>query len=124
LKDQNKIPEQIDQVSALMRHKLGGRGRDLGAVLRKTGHRLPRSLRKQAATLAEARAMAEHPKLRMTMDTQTLSRATRDVNAHLEAIDLKDQRKGWWLGMAGGLVFNLLLAFVLLILFLRWQGLV
>ena len=116
------IETRIDQVSALLRGKLGARGKTLGAALRKADRRLPRHVRAEAHRLADAEAFAHHPKLRLTLETDRLDRAATEVGNHLNGIDLADRRKGWWLGMLGGLAFNILLGFVLLLVVLRWRG--
>lgn len=122
MSDPQDIKTQIDAVSDRLRDKLGARGATLGAALGKA--RLPRRVAGQARLLARAEAFADHPKLRLTLDAEQLNAASREVCAHLDAIDLADRRKGWWLGMAGGMAFNLLLAAALLIGVLVWRGLV
>ena len=117
-----RIPDRIAEITALMRAKLGARGRTLEATLRAARHRLPRHVRAQAQRLAEAERFATHPKLRLTLDATALDRAARTVEDHLTAIDLADRRKGWWLGMLGGLAFNLLAFAALLVGLLMWRG--
>lgn len=119
---QAPIQSELDQTLALLRARLGAGGDSLARALKKTRHRLPRRIRRQAAYLARAEELAAHPRLRLTLDRPALHRAAREVQAHLRAIDLADRRKGWWLGMLGGLAFNLLLFFVLLLLALRHFG--
>ena len=124
MSEPDQIEHQIAQTMDLLREKLGAGGRDLNAALSKAGHRLPRRIRQQARKLAQAEPLASHPKLRRTLDAAGLSSAAHEVRAHLKTIDLADRRKGWWLGMLGGLAFNMLLALVLVVVFLRWQGFV
>ncbi len=119
-----EIPERIAQIAALMRAKLGARGTTLRAALRKGRHQLPRRILRQARLLAEAGPFADHPKLRLTLDAEALGKAAGEVEAHLQAIDLADRRKGWWLGMLGGMAFNILAFAALLVAVLRWRGLV
>lgn len=118
------VEEQIARTVALLRAKLGVRGKTLAAALRRARHRMPRRIYRQAMKLAQVEDRASHPKLRLTLDGAALAGAARDVQAHLEAIDRADRRKGWWLGMLGGLAFNILLFGVLLLLFLLWQGII
>ncbi|TDK52638.1 hypothetical protein [Antarcticimicrobium luteum] len=119
---QSDIETRIAEIAALMHAKLGVRGATLRAALGRAGRRLPRRIRAQARLLAEAEPFAHHPKLRLTLDTMALGKAAGEVEAHLEAIDLADRRKGWWLGMLGGLAFNILAFFALLVVVLRWRG--
>ena len=96
----------------------------MSAALAKARHRLPRRIHRQASRLAKAEPLAGHPKLRLTLDAEGLHAAAFEVQAHLAAIDLADRRKGWWLGMLGGLAFNILLSLVMALVFLRWRGLI
>ncbi|HBS50191.1 MAG TPA: hypothetical protein DEA05_08940 [Rhodobacteraceae bacterium] len=122
MSDPGDIEGEIRAVSELLAEKLGARGATLGRALARAKHRLPRRIRRQAARLAEAEPFAAHPKLRATLDEAGLRAAGREVRAHLGAIDPADLRKGWWLGMAGGMAFNLLLFAVILISALRILG--
>lgn len=118
------LPDLIDTVAQRMRDRLGAGGGTLARGLAKSGHRLPRRVRAAARRLAEAEPLARHPRLRLTLNSGELGAAAREVTRHLDAIDLADRRKGWWLGMAAGMAFNLLLMVALLVAFLRWQGLI
>jgi len=120
----NQIPieDQIQAIMALLREKLGVRGADLSVALRRARYRLPRRVYQQATALVRAEPLAGHPKLRLTLDQAALAAAATGVRAHLESINVADRRKGWLLGMLGGLSFNLILAFALLIVVLVWRG--
>lgn len=120
--DPARIETRIEETAALLRDKLGARGHTLGAVLARARHRLPRRIRAQARLLAEAERFAHHPRLRFTLDAARLDKAAAEVGAHLKSIDLGDRRKGWWLGLLGGLAFNMLAWFGLLIGVLLWRG--
>lgn len=122
MSEPDQIENQIAQTMELLREKLGVGGRDLNTALSRAGHRLPRRIRHQVRKLAQAEPLASHPKLCRTLDAAGLSSAAHEVRAHLKTIDLADRRKGWWLGMLGGLAFNVLLAVVLLIGVLIWRG--
>lgn len=122
--EQDQIQEQIAETIALLRAQLGVRGKSLKIALRRARHRLPRRIYKQAMELARVESMADHPKLRLTLDTPHLLGAAREVHAHLRDIDVADRRKGWWLGMLGGLAFNILAFAALLLAFLMWRDLI
>jgi hypothetical protein len=122
MSEQTEIETQISRAMLLLREKLGVRGKTLSKALGKARRRLPRRVHRQAQVLARAEPLAAHPRLRLTLDQSALRQAASEVESHLGRIDVADRRKGWFLGMLGGLVFNLILAFTLLILFLRWQG--
>lgn len=116
--------QDIADVAALLRGKLGVRAATLDGALRKARHRMPRAVYKQGLRLAGAEPLAGHPKLRLTLDRDGLRGAAAEVRTYLEAQDRADRRKGWWLGMLGGLAFNILLFAVLVVLVLRWRGFV
>ena len=118
------IQGQIAQTVQLLRKKLGVRDKTLTASIRKAKRQLPRRIYKQALLLANAEQMAAHPKLRLVLDTPKLVQASEEVQAHLSGISLSDRRWGWFLGMLGGLAFNLLVLAVLVLIFLRWRGLI
>ncbi|TMV09685.1 hypothetical protein FGK63_01030 [Ruegeria sediminis] len=118
------IQDQIAATIALLRKKLGVRGKTLAASLRRAKHRLPRRIYAHAMQLARAEPMAQHPKLRLTLNTPQLNDAAHEVQTHLRAIDLADRRRGWFLGMLGGMAFNILLLLVLIFVLLRWRGLI
>lgn len=115
---QNRIAETI----ALLRAKLGVRDKTLTASVRHAKRRLPRRIYKKAMVLAQAEQMAAHPKLRLVLDNPKLIQASDDVQAHLSAINLADRRWGWFLGLLGGLAFNLLALAVLFLVVLLWRG--
>jgi hypothetical protein len=118
----NTVEKQIEPIMGLMREKLGIKGANFETALRHAKRRLPRNLYRQALVLARAEPLASHPKLRQTLDHAALEQAAQVMRTYLEEIDLADQRKGWWLGMLGGLSFNLLFFGVVLVTVLVWRG--
>ncbi|WP_282027770.1 hypothetical protein [Ruegeria faecimaris] len=118
------IQIQIAQTIQLLRDKLGVRDKTLTASVKKAKRQLPRRIYKQAMVLAQAEQMAAHPKLRLVLDNPKLIQASEEVQKHLGGINLADRRMGWFLGMLGGLTFNLLAFSALLLIFMLWQGLI
>ncbi|WP_281973222.1 hypothetical protein [Ruegeria faecimaris] len=118
------IQTQIAQTIQLLRDKLGVRDKTLTASVKKAKRQLPRRIYKQAMVLAQAEQMAAHPKLRLVLDNPKLIQASEEVQKHLGGINLADRRMGWFLGMLGGLTFNLLAFSALLLIFMMWQGLI
>lgn len=116
------IQTRIEEIAALLRAKMGASGATLARALPKARHRMPRTVYRQARMLADAAPLAGNPKLRLTLDGAALTAAADAVEQHLNAIDLADQRRGWWLGMLGGLVFNLLSLVALLLAVMLWRG--
>ena len=94
----------------------------LQKAMRKVGRRVPKALHRQAAVLIEAEQLAGHPKIRLGLDAEKVAAAEAGLRAGLEAVDPADRRKGFVLGLLGGLAFNLIAAFVLLVVFLKWRG--
>lgn len=122
--EQNQIQDQIAVTVALLRERLGVRGKSLRQALRRAKHRLPRRIYRRAMDLARIETMVDHPKMRLTLDSPHLLSAAGEVQTHLRSIDLADRRKGWWLGMLGGLAFNLLAFAALLLAFLAWRKII
>lgn len=118
------IQTRIAETVTLLRAKLGVRDKTLEASIRKAKRRLPRRVYRQAMVLARSEAMASHPKMRLILDTPKLVRASDVVQDHLGSINLADRRWGWFLGLLGGLAFNLLALTALLLVFLWWRDLI
>lgn len=118
------IQNNIAQTIALLRSKLGVRDKTLTASVRRAKRRLPRRVYKQAMVLARAEQMAAHPRLRLVLDNPKLAQASEEVQTHLGTINPADRRWGWFLGMLGGLAFNLLALTTLVLVFLWWRGLI
>ncbi len=119
-----EVQTQIADTISLLREKLGVKGKTLAASVRRAKRRLPRRVYSQALVLAQAESIAEHPKLRMVLDTPKLTRASNEVQEHLRSINLADRRLGWFLGMLGGLVFNLFTLTALILIILWWRGII
>ncbi|WP_171207834.1 MULTISPECIES: hypothetical protein [unclassified Ruegeria] len=115
---------QIAETIELLRGKLGVRDKTLAASVKRAKRRLPRRVYKEAMVLARAEPLADHPKLRLVLDTKRLARAADEVQSHLRAIDLADRRWGWFLGLLGSLSFNLIALTVLALIVLYWRGLI
>ncbi|MEM8731048.1 MAG: hypothetical protein AAGF79_14145 [Pseudomonadota bacterium] len=118
----SELPQSMSDVSRLLVEKLGVKGHRLKDQVRKAGHRLPRQIRQHAEVLVEAESLAAHPKLARTLDGARCKQAAEALTAHLSAIDPTDRRRGYWLGVLGGMAFNLLVWLVLLICALAWLG--
>lgn len=116
------LQTEIQQSLALMREKLGIRGTTASETLSRCKRMMPRHVYGAVKSLADAESYLEHPRLRQTLDTTSLSRAASDVTTHLKAVDTADRRKGWWLGMLGGLAFNMIAFGTLLVVVLIWRG--
>lgn len=116
--------EETEGLRALLRQKLGVRAGDFPAAVQRAGRRLPGPARRAASTLAKAMPMADHPKLRQTLDARSLEDAAVQLREYLEAIDLADRRKGAFLSLLGSIAFNLIAVAVLVVTLLVWRGLI
>ncbi|WP_052261526.1 hypothetical protein [Ruegeria sp. ANG-S4] len=116
------IQTRIAETILLLRKKLGLRDKTLSESVKRARRRLPRRIYKQALLLAKAEKMAEHPKLRLVLDTPMLEKASEEVQAHLTAINLADRRWGWFLSFLGSLALGFLALSALALIVLRWRG--
>lgn len=120
--DATDMAVKSEALRAQLREKLGVRSRDLAQGFKRAGRRLPRYLRADAKLLAEAETYAAHPKLAKRVDDAAVGRAFANIGAHLKTVDVADRRKGFWLGLAGSIVFNLLVICGLFVLYMWWRG--
>ncbi|WP_095590537.1 hypothetical protein [Actibacterium ureilyticum] len=118
------VQQLSDRVAAEIESRLGVGGRDLAQKLRRAGRLLPGHVRKDIRRILDAKSMADNPRLARQIDMPRIEAAERRVLAYLKTIDRADRRKGAVLGLLGGLSFNLIAAFALLIAVLVWRGLV
>lgn len=117
------LEQDIEEIRALLKEREHASG-DLEAALKRARRRLPRRVYRQGLKLAAAQPLLEHPKLRLTVEEKPLRGAAREVRAHLEQIDIADRRKGLWLSILGSMGFSLLAVAALLVVVLRWRGLI
>lgn len=122
MQEPSDLTGRLSDVSRLLHEKLGVRGATAGARLRRARHRLPRRIRHQAEILQEAETLSANPRLAMTLDDARYARAADAITEHLQTIDVADRRKGYWLGVLGGMAFNLLAVLILFILALSLLG--
>ena len=99
----------IARIEALLERRFGVIRGSFAQRVRKAGSKVPRELRPALARIRDAAHLTGHPKLLRTIDARVWARDVTQVVQGLEKLDLADQRKGFWLGLAGGMAFNLLL---------------
>ncbi|MCB4455036.1 hypothetical protein [Leisingera sp. McT4-56] len=117
------LDQDIEDIRTLLKEREHASG-DLAAALKHVRRRIPRRIYKQGMKLAAALPLLDHPKLRMTVDEKPLRGAAREVKAHLQKIDLAERRKDFWLGVLGSAAFSILCVLILLVVVLRWRGLI
>lgn len=115
---------ELDRASTKLREKLGVRGRTFATRLRRAGRALPAHAQRAGQVLVEAQRLMDNPRLRRRIDEGQMRGALRELHAGLDPIDPKDRRKGALLGLAGSMVFNLMLVVAAVIFVLRWRGLI
>ena len=116
------LQKSLPRIERLLAAKLGLKRGPLGYRAAKAGRRLPVSVRRDLAELGEAAHLAGHPLLRLGLDPEKLSAAAARSEAHLEAIDVSDRRKGWVLSLLAVNAVNLMLLAVLILVLLSWRG--
>lgn len=118
------IDTKVKRLLALLKEKFRIDTEDLSAGLKKAGRRLPRAIHKAGAVVVDAQVRVGHPKLARLADGDAVQRAFARVETYLDAVDVKDRRKGAILGVLGVIAFNLIVVFVIFMAVLYWRGLV
>jgi len=122
--DQKAFQTDIDAASEKLRARIGVRGRSFAQRLRRAGRALPGPARQAGWRLVELQAMIAHPGMRRLVRAPDVDAALAELNMHLDKVNAGERRKDRLLGLAGGVVGNLLLLALLVIVVLRWRGLV
>ncbi|MEM7471306.1 MAG: hypothetical protein AAF340_08135 [Pseudomonadota bacterium] len=86
------INQLAARISELLAERLDARGDTLEKKLKYTGRKLPRSIRRAGAQLAQAQDCIQHPKLAMTVDGQAVSKAYDRIVRHLTSINVEAER--------------------------------
>lgn len=118
------IGDQADVLSALLQDRLRFKARDLHHALQKAGRRVPRRLRVEGEYIALAQHMEQNPKLAKQIDLLRVEAGFRELKAFGESINPTDRMIGGILSVLGPMAFGLIAVFVVLIVVLRWRGLV
>jgi hypothetical protein len=122
--DLKTVRRDIDAASEKLRTRLGARGRTLTQRLKRAGRALPKPARQAGWRLVELEKLLANPRLRRLVSRPELDTALADLNVHLDKVNPSERRKDRLLGFVGSAVGNLLLLGVLVIILLRWRGLV
>lgn len=118
------IKADADALRSLMAKRLGLKRGSLARRVAKAGRLLPSGVRNDIAIVVEAEKLSRNPKLAIRLDRNATKSAYDRAATHLKAIDVADRRKGVALSILGSMAFNILAVIVLLIVILRWRGLV
>ena len=121
--DPDDMQAKLSRASELVAEKIGPRGPDLKRQVKRAGRRLPRAVRHDLLVLAHAADLVAHPRLRAQGNADTIGQAFTRATEHLEAIDPADRRRGALLSWLAANALNLIAIFVIVVLVLRWRGL-
>lgn len=116
------LDARLEQLLGLFETHLGVKAATLDKAVARAGRRLPKQLRRKAEVLIAAEANAGNPILMRQVNQAALETAYQDLQRHLQANDLKEQRRTRQLNMLAGIAFNLLLVLVAFLAWLWWQG--
>ena len=116
------IQQMAERVSSMMGERLGIRGVDLTAKLKRGGRVLPRRVRSAAQDLARAAEMSKNPRLLVQVDEGQVASQFDICIKHLSAIDRRSRRLGALMGMAASVALGLLVLGAGAIAILRWRG--
>ncbi|SFR56140.1 hypothetical protein [Litoreibacter janthinus] len=116
------VDQLVERISALLREKLGVRGRSLEVRTRRAGRLLPRHVRRAAQVLVNAERMAQEPKMLLRLDPQEVSGAYDICLLHLENIDEKALKTKAFFGFAARLIVQVVVIGGLTLAVLRWRG--
>lgn len=118
-------PQQMaDSLAQQMGRKLGLRGRDLTAKLRRSRRVLPGHVRAEAAIVADAARRSGDPRVMAQVDLGRASRAYGQCMAWLATVNPRQRRWHGMLDWAAGLAFQLLLLAAALIALLHWRAII
>ena len=116
------VKATADALAARMATQLRVKGEGLAEVTAKAGRRLPRSLRSAAATVIEAEAMSDHPKLARLIDPRDIQKAERKLNRFLSRQNPKAARRNEVLDLIAKIAFVIFSIALAVFLFLLWRG--
>ena len=118
------LQKQVSDVRDMLATRLRVRGKTLDAQVRKAGRLLPRSVRRDAAYLAQAATVMDHPKLARMVDAGKASSAHARITAFLATIDPADRAKGKLLNFLASISFIAIVIFVVGVTVLVKRGLI
>lgn len=114
--------EWADQVAREMGRKLGLRGRDLAAKLRRSRGMLPGHVKAEAMILADAARKGRDPRLQAQIDLGRASRAHLQCMAWLRTVNPRERRWNRFLDWAASLALQLLILAGAMVVLIRWLG--
>lgn len=119
-----QVSDYAAQISTLMAERLRIKGRSLDAQIHKSGRRLPRRIKRDAAFVAQANTLIANPKLARMVDVAAVRRAGDNVIAHLQTIDPRKIAIDRILRTLAKFSAVLIITFIAVIWYARSRGLI
>ena len=116
------IQQMADRVAGLMEERLGIRGANLSAKMKRGGRILPRKIRTAAQNLARAAELSKNPKMLVQVDQGKVAADFDICVKHLSAIDRRSRRIGAVMGVMASVALGLLVLGAAVIAVLRMRG--
>jgi len=115
--------DQAAHISALLKDRLGVRGRDLESRLRRAGRLLPRDVRRDAQTLIDAVRLQANPKLARMVDEASVQRAFDNSETYLQSVDVSKRRTDRVIGVLATIAFHILVVGAIFLAVAVWREL-
>jgi len=119
-----RFDDEVEALNAKLQAKLGVRGKTLARRLSRAGRRLPKPVQAAGRVITTSQTLMHDPRLQRMVQDGEVDAAFATVNGHLKGIDRSEDRKDAALGLAGSVVFNLILVVTLVVVVMRWRGLI
>ncbi|MEP2641176.1 hypothetical protein [Roseobacter sp.] len=116
------IDTQTAQLSAILDRRLAIKGPAFADQIRRAVRLLPRHLRPQAQLVQQAVDLGGQPRALRQLDEARVARACEELSVYFEGLDLAQMRRTRILSVLAAIVFNLLVVFTALVVFLRVYG--
>ncbi len=122
METEDSIAKRSERVRNALEDAFGVRSKTLARAVRKTGRRLPRRLRGDAAQIVLAEGYGGNPKLLRAVDGASLAAAEGRLVDWLASVDRADARRGYWIGIGAMIGFNILLGVAVIVFWMWWTG--
>ena len=113
-----------NRLNDLLHGQIGARGPDLAASLHYAGRLLPRRVRQAGGRIVDLGGQLENPEFARVTDAEELARDVAIVERYLNRQNPKLRKARARANLAAGLAFQIAVVIALVILVLRWRGLV
>ena len=116
------IQQMAGRVADLMEERLGVRGKDMSATLRKGKRRVPRKVAAAAEELAVMAEKSKNPKLFAQIDQARVAAAYDICVRHLSGVKPSSRLKSVLINVTATVAFGLLIIGVAVVVLQRIQG--